>query len=347
MTKVAAVKRMIERIIARDRFSGEVIVFENVHFRLANGSGLARGWSHPSDRNVDVPGWNKLSDLVGHFEKLGAPVSFVGLIDAGKNELAGDHWHDASHAHGVYGGDGRGPIEPNENRDGYVWNFEQAFRRRRSRVDFAQTPLTWPVFSSPRTGVVVDFKDGLFTRNGSQRTSVPRKLTFINMVTLVAHGSTGMSSCCKSAMGIVDMSAGRMGTDPRVADYQSVHHFGSPNAMWRMAGPLAHFAKHVRTPDLYVVTAEWVAVPPKGGWDGEVNDPRLAKECAHNIGAIVAGTDAVALDTWSARNLLMPIAGDIREFDLNDPDSNFSRFLRYYREVYGSGTMAPELINAV
>ncbi len=345
MTNVAAVKRVIERIIGRDRFAGEVIVFENVHFRLQNGSGLSRGWTRPSDRNVDVPGWNKLADLIPHFERLSAPVSFVGLVDAGRNELAHDHWHDPQHEHGIYGGDGRGPIGPNEDRDGYVWDFERTFRKKRSYVDYAQTPLTWPVFSSPRTGVVVDFKDGLFKRENGRRTKIDRKLVFVNMPTLVAHGSTGMSSCCKSPMGIVDMSAGRMGSDPRVADYQSVHHFGSPGAMWRMAGPLAHFAKHVRQADLYIVTAEWVAAAPKG-WDEEANDARLAVEGAHHAGLVIAGTDPVAIDTWASHNVLMRLKNaDTREFDLGDPDSKLSRFLRYYREVYGKGTMAPELIS--
>src|SRR5512139_2898715 len=99
MTNVAAVKRMIERIVARDGFRGEVIVFENTHFRLADGSGLSRAFTRPSERNVDVPGWNKMGDLVPHFEKEGAPVSFVGLVDAGTSSMGGDHWHDPPHEH--------------------------------------------------------------------------------------------------------------------------------------------------------------------------------------------------------------------------------------------------------
>jgi len=60
MTNVAAVKRVIEHVLEREGFKGEVIVFENTHFRLADGSGLARAWVRPSERNVDVPGWNKM-----------------------------------------------------------------------------------------------------------------------------------------------------------------------------------------------------------------------------------------------------------------------------------------------
>ena len=39
MTNVATVRRMIDRILGRSGFSGEIIVFENVHYRLKDGPG--------------------------------------------------------------------------------------------------------------------------------------------------------------------------------------------------------------------------------------------------------------------------------------------------------------------
>jgi hypothetical protein len=347
MTNVAAVKRMLERLVGRAGFRGEVIVFENTHFRLADGSGLSRAWTHPSERNVDVPGWDKMGDLVRHFAA--EPVSFVGLVDAGPSSLAGDHWHDHGHEHGVYGGDGRGPIAPGEDRDGYHWDFERTFRLRRSWVDDAQTPLTWPRFTSPRTGVVVDLRDGLFERkDGALHPIAGRKLTFINMTTANEHSSTGLTCCCKSAMGIVDMSAGRHGTDPRVRDYQSVHYFGEPSASWRMAGPLAQFAREVRSPDLYVACAEYVGAVPAEGLAGAEPDLRIEAASAHQVKTVVAGSDPVAIDTWVARNLLMPIGGKNRaSYDLDDEGSRLSKFLRYYRQVNESGTLDPALIEIV
>ena len=153
MTNVAAVKRLVEQILARDGFGGEVIVFENVHFRLANGSGLARAWTRPSERNVDVPGWTCLGDLVTHAPFREAPVSFVGLVDAAASQLAEDDWLDPEHLHGVYGGDERGPIDEGEARDGYLWSLDEAFEVPRSWVDSARTPLSWPVLLSPRSGL--------------------------------------------------------------------------------------------------------------------------------------------------------------------------------------------------
>jgi hypothetical protein len=347
MTNVAAIKRVVEHILEIPGFTGEVVVFENTHFRLLSGSGLSRAWTHPSERNVDIPDWNKLGNLIPYFEAKRAPVSFVGLIDAGPSSLSRDAWHDPTHEHGAYGGDGRGPIEPGEIRDGYYWDFRHIFRERRSLIDYAQTPLTWPVFTSPKSGLLIDLKDGVFRREKGTRVPVDRRLIFISMPTANEHGATGITCCCKSAMGIVDMSAGRLGTDPRIQDYESVHYFGHPNAYWRMAGPLAYFAKQVRAPDLYIVTAEWVGVTPRGGLE-QRKDSRLDVAAAHHTNAIIAGTDPVALDWWCAKNLLMPLAGARKDlYDVENPDSQATRFLRYYRQVYGSGTMDPRLIEAV
>jgi hypothetical protein len=347
MTNVAAVKRLIEHILERPGWKGEVIVFENVHFRLGDGSPLARAWTHPSERNVDLPGEQTMSSLVTHFARLKAPVSFVGLIDAGESSLAGEHWHDPSHAHGVYGGDGRGPIAPGEDRDGYVWDFGAAFRLRRSLIDSAQTPLTWPVFTSPLSGLVVDFRDGLRRRQAGGTVAVSdRKLTWINMTTANEHESTGFTGAVKSPMGIVDMSAGRLGSDRRVQDYQSVHHFGQPLANWRMAGPLAHFSTRVRHPDLYLTVAHWVAAKPRQGWpDDDAHDIRLEATSAFPARALVAGTDPVAIDTWCVRNLLMPIGGaSAAEHNLNDEKAKIVKFLRYWRQVAGWGTLDESLV---
>ena len=339
MTNVAAARRLIERVLLRPNFRGEVIVFENTHFRLANGSGLARAWTRPSDRNVDVPGWNKLADLIPHFS--GKPVSFVGLIDGGPSELAGDGWHDPSHEHGVYGGDNRGPIAPGDTRDGYHWDFSQTFRLPKSRISAVQTPLTWPRFTSPHSGLVIDLKDGVQKREDGKLLSAGRKLTWLQMVNVNEHAATGMTACCKSMMGVVDMSAGRLGTHPLIRDYQSVHYSGYPEASWRMAGPLAHFARNVREPDLYIAAAEYVAAVPKGiPWDYETQDPRMEEASAHRAKTVVVGRDPVAVDWWCAKNLLFPIGGrNAAEVDLSNPDSKFSRFLRYYREVYRGGVM--------
>ncbi len=351
MTNVAAARRVIERILARPNFRGEVVVFENTHFRLADGSGLSRAFTRKSERNVDVDGWATLGDLVAHYKTQNAPVSFVGLVDAAPSELAGDPWHDPDHAHGVYGGDGRGPIAPGELRDGYHWDFGRTFAKKRSWIDTAQTPLTWPVFTSPRSGLQIDLAAGVSEIKGGTRTKTSRKLTWISCVNVNQHGSTGMTACCKSAMGVVDMSAGRFGTDDRTEGYQSVHYFGNPEATWRMAGPLAHFARQVRTPDLYLAIAEWVALapPPGASWDDDRQDMRLEEGTAHRANTIVAGNDAVAVDWWAAKNILMPIATRVNsrgtaEIDLGDADSKLSRFLRYYREVYRGGTMDDALI---
>jgi hypothetical protein len=362
MTNVAAVKRAIEHVIDQPGFKGEVVVFENTHFRMTDrkdddpSRGLTRAWTHPSDANVDVPGWTKLADLIPHFTQRGAPVSFVGLVDGGASALAGDHWWDPEHAHGVYGGDERGPIGGGELRDGYFWDFGQTFRIKRSMVADAQTPLTWPRFTSPGTGNVIDLRDGVFRRDGGKLVATGQTLRFINMTTANQHGSTGFTGACKSPMGIVDMSAGALGTDPRVEDYQSIHYFGrtgrSPaerDPTWRMAGPLAFWGERVRKPDLYLTVAEWVAYEPKTGYDGS-DDMRHHAACREPMRTVVGGTDPVAIDAWCVRNLLAPLASRAKDpgmTDLDNPDSKVSRFLRYFRQVAGRGTLDPALVTVV
>jgi hypothetical protein len=352
MTNVAAARRVIERVLARPNFRGEIVVFENTHFRLPDGSGLARAFTRPSERNVDVPGWATLGDLVASYRTSGAPVSFVGLVDGSASELAGDRWHDPEHAHGVYGGDDRGPIGAGDVRDGYRWDFARAFEKKRGWFETTRTPLTWPVFTSPRSGLQIDLADGVFEVKNGARTKTSRKLTWLSLVTVNEHASTGVTACCKSSMGIVDMSAGRFGTHPLGRGYNSIHYFGNPEASWRMAGPLAHFAREVRAPDLYLAVAEWVGVTPPASdasWNDDTMDLRVEQTAAHRARTVIAGVDPVAVDWWAAKNVLSPIAdaagGRLRAtFDVRDPDAKFTKFLRYYREVLRGGTMDDALI---
>jgi hypothetical protein len=349
MTNVATVRRVLEHLVELPGFAGEVIVFENTHFRLADGSGLSRAWTYPSVRNVDVDGWSKLGDLIPHFQARSAPISFVGLVDAGASALAGDEWHDPGHVHGVYGGDARGPLASGDDRDGYHWDFARTFRLAKSWVDDAKSPLTWPRFTSPRTGLVIDLKDGVLRRERGTLVSARRKLTWINLTTANEHGSTGFTGACKSTMGVVDMSAGSLGTHPLIRDYRSIHYFGrgNPSANWRMAGPLAQFAREVRAPDLILSVAEWVAFEPPG-YTGAEDIRHSAATCAQTK-TIVAGKDPVAIDTWLCRNVLagVPSANRTAYHDLDNPDAMFTKFLRYYRQVHGSGTMDPALIEVV
>ena len=259
----------------------------------------------------------------------------------------------AARQHGTYGGDGRGPIAPGDTRDGYHWDFTKTFHLERSWVDAARTPLTWPRFTSPRTGLVVDLRDGVLRRENGRLVPTGKKLTWINMTTANEHGSTGLTAACKSTMGVVDMSAGSLGTHRLVRDYVSVHYFGrgSPSATWRMAGPLAHFAREVRDPDLVLSVAEWVAFAPVG-FDGERDgDVRHSARSCTQMRTIVAGTNPAAIDTWLARNVMIdvPSAAKRKLFDLDNSDALLTKFLRYYREVRGMGkaTIEAGLIDVV
>lgn len=348
MTNVAAVRRVIEHILERPGgFSGEVIVFENTHFRMRDGSGLSRAWVRPSERNVDVPGWNKLGDLIPHFQQRNAPVSFVGLIDAGPSALANDDWEDAAHAYGVYGGDERGPLAAGDSRDGYHWDFGNVFELPRSPFDAARCLTSWPRFTSPHSGLVVDLRDGVLVRSPRGLEPTGRRLTWINMTTANEHTATGLTAATKSTMGVVDMSAGELGTHPLCAGYRSVHYFGrgAPTAAWRMAGPLAHFANTVRAPDLIISVAHWVAFTPATPIGGDI---RMEAASAAPMQTIVAGEDPVAIDAWLCRNVMRQVPSvNSAMFDVDRDDATVAKFLRYFAEVRGRGVIDSASITVV
>ena len=75
MTNVAALRRVIEHVLERPGFRGEVIVFENTHFLLPDGSALSRAFTRPSERNVDVSGWSTMGALVA----VAAPATAIDL----------------------------------------------------------------------------------------------------------------------------------------------------------------------------------------------------------------------------------------------------------------------------
>ncbi|MCB1940216.1 MAG: hypothetical protein KDE64_13590, partial [Rhodocyclaceae bacterium] len=72
---------------------------------------------------------------------------------------------------------------------------------------------------------------------------------------------------------------------------------------------------------------------------------RQHRACAHQVGTIIAGTDPVAIDAWATRNLLHPVGGVYQAMlDLDDPDAKVTRFLRYFRQTAGWGTLDPALV---
>ncbi len=348
MTSVAAIRRMVEQVMARPGFRGAIAIVDDPHFVRPEGGGLARGWMAPSARNVDVGGWSSLGDLIPWAATLGVPVHVAGLVDAGAvdPELVGEAWGDAAHAFGRYGGDGRGPIAAGDDRDGFAWDLDDVFQLKRSWVGYARTPTSWPRFTAGDR--VIDLREGVLRREGGALVAEDRPLTLICMTPAVEHPAIGFAGAAHAPMALVDLSAGVPGLDPRVAGYQAVDAFGAPRASWRMAGPLAHWCAHVRKPALYVTCAAWIGVTPRKGADPSRSEPRLDEACAARAATLVAGTDPVAIDAWCVRHLMMPTEGaSAAIYDLDNPDSRVSKFLRYYRQVAGAGTLDPALVEVV
>jgi hypothetical protein len=75
---------------------------------------------------------------------------------------------------------------------------------------------------------------------------------------------------------------------------------------------------------------------------------RHHKACAIKAGHVVAGTDPVAIDAYCVRNIVGPNASTYKEMlALDNPDSKVSRFLRYFRQAAGWGTLDEKLVTVV
>lgn len=106
--------------------------------------------------------------------------------------------------------------------------------------------------------------------------------------------------------------------------YENFHHTG---------GALGYFMRHVRMPDLNIITAE------KVGWGSRID---LNKSFQPK--AILAGTDPVALDYIAARDVLLPGTppevlneAGLKYFELNDPDEKEGPFSRFLNETAKQG----------
>ncbi len=338
MTNTDVLGAIARGILARPGgFRGEVLVADNHHFR----EDRSRGWTtdRPNGR------WN-LADLV------------EALRAEGHRNVGAVAWHDAGPNPEPWQGDAccgvlvREPGEVPEGGSGYRWDLEECHVTPAGN----RCAMTWPVFTSPVSGRLVDLRDGVFEKG--TKTGVPVRL--VNVSSLNHHSRyAGVTASIKNLMGVVDMTCGFQGPEP--PGYFNTHYVGmkAGHGLWRWAkrrggavrklvhrllpeekvlefehtgGALGHLMRTVRMPDLHVVTAEWI------GWGS-----RTREELSARPGVTLAARDPVALDATAAREVLLPAtraAGEAgRPFlALNDPDRGdlpFRRFLERVRMEIG------------
>lgn len=330
-TNLAAMKGFIDLVLQIPDFSGEIIIAENHHFMDD---------SLPEHEKDNIRGWTKLSTINGRIDGVNHTMnSLVALFhEQGHRNVSKVHWRDGGPRKKGWGnGQNGGIVSSPAMGDGYVW----------SDIDYVYSPLlglkkwyvkmTYPVFTSPFSGIVVDFMNGAYQRDGKNggRYLKDRPVKFINFAALNDHGrDTGITGTIKNYMGITDLSCGDWGKMP--AGYHNVHACGGRFFRYAKAGPLGFFMKKIRKADLNIITAEWV------GWGDRIDTNKAARSRT-----ILAGTDPVALDYYGAKHLILPFSGNAKFHDPDSLTSPIHRFLVLAAKELGEGQYAEELISTV
>jgi len=327
-TNLAAIKGFIDLVLNIPGFEGEIIIAENHHFMddsLPEGEeDNIRGWTHLSEVNGDIDGMNfNLNTLIGLFHK------------QGYKNVTKYHWRDGGPKSDTWGnGQNGGIVKSPAEGDGYIWTDMDYTFSGFYGLKTWKVKMTYPIFTSTYSGITIDLKNGAFKRDGKgggeYLPDVPIKL--INFAVLNTHGEdTGITSSIKNYMGITDLSCGKWGLKPE--GYSNVHACGGRYYPHAKAGPLGYFMKTIRKADLNIVTAEWV------GW-GHRTDIKKATR----MKTILAGTDPVALDYYSAKYLLYPLSRNRKYHDPDNPKSSVRRFLDLTLKTLGEGTIDEDKI---
>ncbi|MHA1961351.1 MAG: DUF362 domain-containing protein [Candidatus Thorarchaeota archaeon] len=192
--------------------------------------------------------------------------------------------------------------------DGYVrsstWNNE------------TNLYVSYPKFKSPASGVYISFKKGVWWNETGFNSN---QLKIINMPVFKTHDLLAVTGCVKNYMGV-----------PQGYVVESVNpgflheHFSVAN------GGMGTMIAETRAPILNILDMVWVNAHPvessihRGPWS------RYSSASATDI--IGASIDPVALDYWSAKNVLIPTAQymNYSVYSSIDPDYEpISEHVRY------------------
>ncbi len=156
-------------------------------------------------------------------------------------------------------------------------------------------------------GTNVSFKEGIW--NGL---TYEKKLKVINLPVLKSHSGYGVTATLKNYMGV------------QSEDLANGHNTVA-------TGGMGTLMVECGLPTLNIIDAIWINANPESSL---AEGPYTSYSAATRVDMLIAGLDPVALDYWSAKNILMPAAnltGHTDCFSL-DPDSSDSTGLN---EAFG------------
>ncbi len=158
--------------------------------------------------------------------------------------------------------------------------------------------VSYPKFETDY-GTKISFKHGIW--DGAEYTP---NLKVINLPVLKSHSGYGVTATLKNYMGVQTQSLAN-GHD-KVA-----------------TGGMGTLMVECGLPTLNIIDAIWINANPE---TSVAEGPATSYNHATRVDILIAGTDPVALDYWSAKNILLPtseLTGHIDTYSLN-PDSTDS-----------------------
>jgi len=167
-------------------------------------------------------------------------------------------------------------------------------------VDASPSPGTGIVVSYPkfatRFGTRISFKNGVW--DPAARSYDSERLKVINVPVLKSHSIYGVTASVKHYMGVVS---------DKLSQHTAHRSVGTGGMGTQMA--------QTRFPVLNVLDAIWINAAPGRG-------PRTSYAQATRTNIVAASRDPVALDSWAAKNILLPAAQKLgyANTDTLDPD---------------------------
>ncbi len=262
-TNTDLLKGLIWRILGHpDDFTGEVVVAENTQ-------NWGPGWGiTPANAQEQAQSYR---DVVDAFQTLGYPVSLF-------------TWDDLND-HLISGGDvGAGGYPAGEYAHG---NTNDAYILLEDPAGTGRDELSYPKFRTAG-GSYVSMRYGVW--DGSSYDA--DRLTFINVPVLKKHGMAASTIAWKNLIGFVTTSD----TDRRYGDWNDMHdyYWGYTQDADPDYGLIGREMALVRTPDLNVVDAIWVAIDSNTGGNAVRQD------------VLLASTDPFAVDWYASEYVLRP-----------------------------------------
>jgi hypothetical protein len=158
--------------------------------------------------------------------------------------------------------------------------------------------VSYPKFKT-KYGTYISFKHGVWIEAYKDYDS--DKLKIINVPVLKSHRGYGVTASVKNYMGVVS---------DKLTNHNAHNSVGNGSMGTQMA--------ETRVPTLNIIDAIWINAIPGNG-------PSTSYNKATQTKIIAASIDPIALDYWSAKNILIPASKEIGYSNVNSLDPDYKK----------------------